>query len=187
MKLLKEGNKPSFFSYNVGVIYIIPSRLRDLWIKKVDAMEEYYQTIKGLYPIIDESFPYYIGMGEMAIYLLNDIFYFDSSNERYNFLEKEFSEKIKSLFWKYDKDYCIQFISSYIYSYQWDLVFAILFYPSYYFSLLEDVFLNIKKPEELSIYINRVDEYENLLKEILLMVSYKVPLKKYSTLVEYFH
>ena len=156
-----------------------------LWIKKVDYVQRLYDEIKGKYKIVDESFNYYIGLWELAIYYMQDYGdYFEElylehvviNDEYYNPLnikldikERDFAEYMKYIFWNSTyKDVDIhQLISKYRKFYDYNLVMARMLYPNYYFDLLDDIALGNKDEIVLRKIIARSGEFETYVSEIL--------------------
>lgn len=170
---------------------------RDLWIKKSDYIEKYYSGVVGKYKIIDESFDYYLGLLELAIYYLSDYTnYVDSAYIqhkifRYNLLrnplntkvdvkERDFAEYLKYMFFHENEDsfdlYAILFKYRDFYNYH--LVIARMIYPNYYFDTFDDVLLGKSREEDLYQIIKENKRYESYLKKIIDYVSTFTSIKK---------
>ena len=207
-KQCKEGNIPSFFSYNKVVIYINKNYIEnyilnptstkkvkrllwyELWQKKSNYIEYYYNKIKNKYKIIDESINYYIGMLEKGIiylkkydnyyeyyYLQHKIFLNDNSSDLSNLKadikERDCSEYLKYLFFKqdYDEKAISDFILKTNNKFNYDLVIARLLYPSYYLFFLEKFITEKVGYDDLNRIICRSKEYELYVNSIVLNIN----------------
>lgn len=166
----------------------IPS-WKSLWIKKSDYIQDYYKKIKGKYKLIDESFDYYIGLLELAIYYLKDYGnyfdklyieheivdeenYYNPLNIKLDIKERDFAEYLKFLFYssQYKKSNLHKLLLEFKNTYDYNLVISRLIYPSYYFNLFDDIILG-KKEEELKSVICRNKEYEEYINQILVEIK----------------
>jgi hypothetical protein len=62
-------------------------------------------------------------------------------------------------------------------NYNFELVFARVLYPNYYFDTLDDVFLDKIGDKDLLIYINRIKEFEEYLKMLYSEFSFYYKIK----------
>ncbi|MDD2435282.1 MAG: hypothetical protein PHO63_03410 [Bacilli bacterium] len=174
---------------------------RDLWMQKMDYYEEQIREFGVKYPLMRESFSYFIGLTETGIMLLqgfkddsqlvishkrinSNTTLFDLYNPL-NFIidskSRNICEYIKSMFFndKISAEQIKQYLqyagfnSSELY-----LFFVRLFYPSFYFDIYDDIIYNQKKEKELLHIIAKIPDYERLIKELYLY------LKNYITLPE---
>lgn len=169
------------------------------WLKRSDFLEKKYYEIKGKYPIIDESFDYYLGLLEMSIYYLrnyNSILgngYLQhekySKEELYNplnikidFKERDFAEYLKNIF--FSNEYLNINVSNLIYqnrnSYNFDLVFARILYPNYYFDIFDKIVFFNENEIELKKIIARIQEFRKYVNFILLEINKYYYIKKVS-------
>lgn len=165
-----------------------------LWENKIDYYERQINENKKKYPLVRESFDYFIGMGENAIsYLVNtklevDPTLWDEKVLSHNNLNssiydplniildhkaRDVAEYIKFYFWNEGKGNIFELLDEYFnynyYSiYGMRVLFARILYPSFYFDKY-DLIITGKIPErELNAIINRVFEYEEYLYHIYL-------------------
>jgi hypothetical protein len=193
------------FSSNNGSLfnnYVVDNNYsfnwRRLWIIKSDFIEGYYLNIKGKYSVVDESFDYYLWLLEYAIYYLidydnyigrgyimhnnfNNISTFNPLDIRIDIKERDLGEYFKYIFFNdsYKNINLHEFIF-YLYknhNYNFELVFARVLYPNYYFDTLDDVFLDKIGDKDLLIYINRIKEFEEYLKMLYSEFSFYYKIK----------
>lgn len=161
----------------------------NMWSEKNDYMEYQMNQFSKKYPILNESFNYYIGLSECAIALINsfnfneklylshkriskDVSFFELYNPLNiisDYKVRDVSEYFKSNFFD-DKDIkkeLIKFLSYNYLSYnEWVIFFIRMLYPSYYFDFYEDVINDRVSENEKMIEKNK--EYENILSFIYL-------------------
>lgn len=158
-----------------------------LWSLKIDNYEYQMRHIRGKYKSVDESMPYFIGMCESAISYIN--YNVESipaekvicrrrmcPKEYYNPLNivvdnrmRDISEHLKYLFWYGNYNYVsiekiLANVSKNKTNYQ--LLYARLLYPSFYFDIYEEVINNRCSQDAIIRMINRVDEYEKYINDI---------------------
>lgn len=160
-----------------------------LWTNKIDYFEYQINQIGKKYPIIRESFNYYIGLAETAISLIKSInnegMYLSLSHKRinnafdlYNPLNliidvriRDICEYFKFCFFE-NKNVFRElelFLNYNKLSYNESVYFlARMLFPTYYFDLYEKIIANEVKEEEIKKIISKVDKYEKLLKYIYL-------------------
>ena len=160
-----------------------------LWTNKIDYFEYQINQIGKKYPIIRESFNYYIGLAETAISLIksinNESMYLSLSHKRinnafdlYNPLNliidvriRDICEYFKFCFFE-NKNIFKElevFLNYNKMSYNESIYFlARMLFPTYYFDLYEKIIANEVKEEEIKKIISKVDKYEKLLKYIYL-------------------
>ncbi|MBQ6324085.1 MAG: hypothetical protein IJI22_04535 [Bacilli bacterium] len=169
---------------------------RNIWIARSDYIEEYYDRIRGETPLINESFDYYMGLLEFAIcYLGDDDYYgvgylqhkhFDYNelnnplNIKVDFLERDFAEYLKYIFitGEYKNIDMKELILENRYNYNFNLVIARIIYPNYYFNLLDDIIVGYENENILFNIIERNQEFEAYLKNIIAEISLIYPIKK---------
>ena len=168
----------------------------DLWSSKIDYFEYQVAQLGKDKSIILKSFSYYVGLAENAIAYVNNtnknyqrsvyenitlqrkriIFpnvqlnYFNPLNYVIDIEVRDIASYFKSLFFNSYEDLWIE-VHSYlkrkrlsIYGYQ--LLYARLLYPSYYFDVYEKVMDDTLSEEELVKIINRASDYEVFLRDI---------------------
>lgn len=167
-----------------------------MWTKKIDYFEYQVSQFGIRYPVIRESINYYIGMAENSISLFSNV----GGNKRqelvighrrikssegivdlYNPLNfiidnrvRDLSEYIKEKFFfsKYTIDYARNDIFKFNLSgSEYNLLFARLLFPSYYFDCYERVLNESKNENELLKIISKNDQYIMFLKELYLLLK----------------
>lgn len=158
----------------------------ELWIKKSENIEKYFNKIKGKYQIIDESINYYISILEMGIYFLReydnyydygylqhkiiiDEIYCDKNNFKIDVKEREIAEYLKCIFFK--RIYSLEKIHTLIQKVNkkinYKLVIARLLMPNYYFYFVEKLIFEDRDNPELYEIVDRIKEYEEYIKTIV--------------------
>ena len=160
----------------------------NLWIKKIDYFEYQLSQIGKKYPLIRESFNYYIGLAENAIILVNNIDFnniplglshrriTNMSFNLYNPLNIVIDARIRDVceYFKFcffnniDISMELELFLSYN-SFNIDeakLFLARMFFPTYYFDLYEKIIDNEIDESELKKVIIKADNYEKILKQV---------------------
>lgn len=173
-----------------------------LWSNMIDYYESQIGQNEKKYPLIRESFDYFIGLGENAIsYLVNTKKEVQkeindnkvlSHNSLYNSLydplniiidhkSRDVAEYIKISFFKNNKNIFKELDEYFFYNryslYGIRVLYARIIYPSFYFKLYDEIFREKKEEKELNKIINRINEYEIYLKDIYLYLNkyYNIP------------
>lgn len=203
---------PLISSYSIQSRFLYPieelsrNHWYEMWCEKIDYFEYQWSQFGKKYPLIFESFPYYVGLAENAISLLNQvtfnkypitlsrrrIHYYDTITDYYNPLNfifdtrvREVAEYFKSKF--YTNPFVIDEIILYL-SYttltkeEWILFFIRMLFPTYYFDLFEEILLDGKEEHSIQFIINKNKEYEILLKKLYLFIKSKVSIPTISWL-----
>ncbi len=160
----------------------------NLWIKKVDYFEYQLSQIGKKYPLIRESFNYYVGLAENAIILVNNIDFnniplglshrriTNMSFNLYNPLNIVIDARIRDVceYFKFcffnniDISMELELFLSYN-SFNIDeakLFLARMFFPTYYFDLYEKIIDNEIDESEIKKVIIKADNYEKILKQV---------------------
>lgn len=160
----------------------------NLWIKKVDYFEYQLSQIGKKYPLIRESFNYYIGLAENAIILVNNIDFnniplglshrriTNMSFNLYNPLNIVIDARIRDVceYFKFcffnniDIGMELELFLSYN-SFDINeakLFLARMFFPTYYFDLYEKIIDNEIDESEIKKIIIKADNYEKILKQV---------------------
>ena len=161
-----------------------------LWSNKNDHMEYQISQLGQKHPIIRESFSYYIGLGETSIQLVNTISKEqtpkviahrriskdDTVFELYNPLNliidtkvRDVAEYFKNSFFKGENinDELNRYLMYGGLNTSEHLFFlARMLYPTYYFDLYGEIISGKTEDEELKKIIDKVDDYELVLKHI---------------------
>ena len=161
-----------------------------LWSEKNDYLEYQINMLGHNHPLIRESFSYYIGLGETAIQLVNSLQInnlplvyahkrINASDKQYDlynplnitldFKVRDMAEYLKSRFFN-DQDITnelTKYLNNENLTQEEHLLFlARMIYPTYYFDLYEEIITNRKKDEEIKKIIDKVDDYEKIIKQI---------------------
>lgn len=193
---------------NLSLIKIpnIKSLERNSWEILWGNLVDYYETQIGQnekkYPLIRESFDYYVGMAENAIsYVVNTkretapdendskviahnnlyCSLFDPLNIIFDHKSRDLAEYIKLSFFNNDED-IFEKLDEYFYYNKFSLygiriLFARILYPSFYFKLYDEIIRGKKDEKELNYIINNVDRYEIFLYSVYLYLNkyYSIP------------
>lgn len=173
-----------------------------LWGNKIDYYELQIKENSKKYPLIRESFDYFIGMGELAItYLVNtkledkptiydnkvlshNSMYsslYDPSNIILDHKARDLAEYIKYSFWTNNqnifKELTEYFRHNYYSSYGVRVLFSRILYPSFYFELYDQIIIGKKEEKELNSIISKITEYEIYLYNIYIFLRqlYNIP------------
>lgn len=171
--------------------------LKTLWEEKNDHLEYQIKQIKNRYPLISESFNYFIGLGENAIQILNNVTIYpkvishkrikvtDNTFDLYNPLNlvidcrvRDVCEYFKACFFsgKDINNSLDDFLNlSRLTKNECYLFLARMFYPTYYFDIEEEIIKGNIKEEKIKKITNKVSDYEKILKKIY--IFYKSTLK----------
>ncbi|MEG0026384.1 MAG: hypothetical protein RR847_04345 [Bacilli bacterium] len=159
-----------------------------LWSKKIDYLEYQVSQLGKKFPLIRESFSYFVGLSENAISLVRDINNIDlkvahkriiKSNSLFDLYDpfnfvidtriRDICEYFKSCFFEGDDvftDIKLYVESSQLTVNECLLFLGRMFYPTFYFDIYEDILLGQNKEKQLLKIINRISDYEILLQEI---------------------
>lgn len=174
-----------------------------LWGNKIDYYEMQVSENYKKYPLIRESFDYFIGMGENAIsYLVNTkaelkptihdnkvpshnnlyLSLFDPSNMILDHKARDVAEYIKYHFWTNNNHNIFQELDEYFYHnfysiYGIRVLFSRILYPSFYFDIYDDIISGKKEEKELNTIISKIDDYEYYLYNIFIYLNkfYNIP------------
>lgn len=185
----------------------------ELWSSKVDYFEYQIGQLGKDKHVILNSFSYYVGLAENAIAYVNNTTkkYKKSVNEKVTLQRKrvgfpnlqmdyfnplnyiidvevrDIASYFKSLFFASYEDLFIE-VNAYlkrrkldIYGYQ--LLYARLLYPSFYFDIYEKVIEQEEEESALLPIINKVDDYELFLKDMYFLLSSYAPIEKVDWIV----
>jgi spore coat-associated protein len=190
-KLVLNNNKSNLYRNNWGT----------LWSEKIDYFEYQVRELSIEKDVVKNSFSYYVGMAENAISYVNNtnmkyggdayrivlshrrVFY---PNYKLNYLNplsfvfdlevRDIAEYLKAMFFKKDVGFCLDELSSYLKIrhlslYEYQMLYARLLYPTYYFDVYESVMNKNGDEEELVNIIKKCDSYEEFLKNAYLEIS----------------
>ncbi len=185
----------------------------DLWSAKADYFEYQIRQLGKDKPIILNSFSYYIGMLENAITYVNNttkkyqlsvnehitlqrkrvvfpntlLNYFNPLNYVIDIEVRDIASYFKSLFFNSYEDLFTEVYAFFkrrklgIYGYQ--LLYARLLYPSFYFDIYEKVMEGEIEESALIPIINKTEEYELFLKDMREIISKYAPIERVDWIV----
>lgn len=173
-----------------------------LWSNKIDYYEIQINENKKKYPLIRESFDYFIGMSENAIsYLVNTKLetkptiydnkvpshnnlsssLYDPSNIILDHKARDVAEYIKYSFWNNNNNIFIEldeyFRHNYYSIYGIRVLYSRILYPSFYFDIYDQIINGKKEEKELNNIISHINNYEHFLYNIYLYLNkyYNIP------------
>ena len=204
MKIYININKPlslSEINYisNIKIPYqnnLMRSNWAKLWSNKIDYLEYHHEQNYQKYPLLTESFNYFIGLSENAISYLNNtienmkpeqsdigvtshdiIDIDDTTYSLYNPLNiiidhpaRDLAEYIKISFFKDNfsifEELDEYFKHNYFSFYGINLLIARILYPSFYFDKYDDIVNNKANESSILKITSRINEYEKYLQDI---------------------
>lgn len=187
----------SLYTYNLNINW------GKLWSNKIDYLEDLINENGKKYPLIVDSFNYFVGMTENAISYYNNIKidnnytyylshrqlkYTDNIQELYNPLNimfdykvRDIAEYIKNSFFNNNTTIFIELNNYLKYNMlsNTDILLLIsrILYPSFYFELYEDILIDNKDEKIIIPIISRLPNYEKYLANIFKYLSnhYDIP------------
>jgi len=172
-----------------------------LWMNKIDYLEYFIEQNYKKYPVIVDSFNYFVGMAENAISYINyiiknvsadnsdigvishDIMSLDSTiyslynpmNIIIDHKSRDVAEYIKLSFFNDNFNIIEQLDEYFNYNYYSfygiSLLVARILYPSFYFDLCDNIINNKVNEAEILKIISRIDDYENYLRDIFIYLK----------------
>lgn len=164
-----------------------------LWERKIDYYEYQISHLTNIYPLIEESFYYYIGMAENAVSYLKYNFspsislplylchhrivpdeYFHPLNMVVDYYARDVAEYIKYLFFSnnYYNFPFFSFFQTLHFSYNdFVLLYARLLFPTFYFDVYDDIINNKLRETNIRNIIMRVDEYNDFLQYLFQLIE----------------
>lgn len=161
-----------------------------LWANKIDYFEYQINQLGRSYPLIIASFSYFVGLVENGISMYHDFYLSNQSlvvshrriksdytlEELYNPLNYILDYRVRDVA-EFFKDEFIKGVDVFpeivnyvlqnsLSSYEMIMFFIRMFYPSFYFDLYEEIVEQQKKEDELLKIIEKIPEYEQLLKKL---------------------
>lgn len=166
----------------------------NLWSKKIDNVEHTVNFIGRKYPIIRKSVWYYIGLSEIAIIYMrrvldknknrykvishirmSDIDIFNPQNLIIDFEGRDIAEYLKyTYFHNYDKR--LKIVDNFFNNRKFDkfllqTIYGRLFFPTFYFDMLDDVVNGNVVESKLNYLIKSADDYEQYINYIYNVIS----------------
>lgn len=175
-----------------------------LWSKKIDYLEELISENGKKYPIIVDSFNYFVGLAENAISYYNGILIdndykygvshkririndsvevlYNPLNITFDYRVRDVSEYIKNAFFNDNRNIFGE-VKEYLDNsnlslMEVKLLVARMLYPSFYFDMYEDILIDEKEEKIIMDVVVKLDDYEKYLGK---MISF---LKKYYDIEE---
>lgn len=161
----------------------------DLWCEKIDYFEYQINEFKNQYPLLKESFNYFIGITETAIMLLNNINvnfeivishrrindnsfdFYNPLNLIYDLRVRDISEYYKKEFYRKNNIEELKEEIKFLNSYELYMFFVRMLYPTIYFDLYEDIINNNKSEEKILKVLEKKEEYELYIRELYLYLK----------------
>lgn len=173
-----------------------------LWSNKIDYLENLINENGKKYPLIVDSFNYYVGLAENAISYYNNItidsnykYYlthkhlkindtvealYNPLNMTFDYQVRDIAEYLKISFFN-NNTYIFQEFNKYLIDNNLSLtdiklLIARLLYPSFYFDLYEDILIDGKEEAIIINITSKSDNYEEYLSQIItyLKTSYEI-------------
>lgn len=164
-----------------------------LWERKIDYLEDLINENGKKYPLIVDSFNYFVGMAENAISYFNSISidktykysishkvikYTDTVDSLYNpfniifdYKVRDIAEYIKNSFFNENKNIYNELIlylnKNQLSIMEVKLLISRLLYPSFYFEMYEDILIDNKEEKILLNIISKLDNYEEYLSNVI--------------------
>ena len=179
-----------------------------LWEERIDYYERQIGENEKRFPLIRESFDYFVGLGENAIsYLVNTKIevkekkfddmviahnnLFSSLGDLFNIIldhkSRDVAEYVKLSFFNGNREIFSQ-LEEYFYHnfyslYGMRVLYARIIYPSYYFKLYDDIVSGKKDEKELNTIIDKVYEYQVFLYRMGLFLKkfYDIPIIEWTS------
>lgn len=203
--IIDMNNKLTLNNYNSK---IYRNNWENLWMQKVDYFEYQIRELGLDKQVIKNSFSYYIGLAENAISYVHNvklkypsqgtivlshrrIFY---PNYKLNYLNplsfifdlevRDIAEYLKAMFFSDDDESeVLEELKSFLKIkrltiYEYNMLYARLLYPSYYFDIYEEVMNKERSEEDLLKIISKNENFEEFLKKAYLEITKYAILEK---------
>ena len=165
-----------------------------LWSNKIDYLEDLINENGKKYPLIVDSFNYFVGMCENAIAYFNSIaldnnykyvvshkkIKFDDMvdslynplNITFDYKVRDVAEYIKNSFFNSNynifNELVVYLNKNYLSFTEVKLLIARLLYPSFYFDMYEDILIDNKEQKIILNIISKLDDYEEYLDNVII-------------------
>ena len=203
--IIDMNNKLTLNNYNSK---IYRNNWENLWMQKVDYFEYQIRELGLDKQVIKNSFSYYIGLAENVISYVHNvklkypsqgtivlshrrIFY---PNYKLNYLNplsfifdlevRDIAEYLKAMFFSEDDESeVLEELKSFLKIkrltiYEYNMLYARLLYPSYYFDIYEEVMNKERSEEDLLKIISKNENFEEFLKKAYLEITKYAILEK---------
>lgn len=164
-----------------------------LWSKKIDYLEELISENGKKYPIIVDSFNYFVGLAENAISYYNGVlidndYKYSVSHKRirindsvevlynplnitFDYRVRDVSEYIKNAFFLDNKNIFSEVLeyldTNNLSLMEVKLLVARILYPSFYFDMYEDILIDEKEEKIIMDVVVKLDDYEKYLGKMI--------------------
>ena len=164
-----------------------------LWSNKIDYLEDLINENGKKYPLIVDSFNYFVGMAENAISYFNSIVLdnnykyvlshkiirwsdtvealYNPINITFDYKVRDISEYIKNSFFNNNYNVFNELSNylrkNYLSLMEVKLLISRLLYPSFYFDMYEDILIDNKEEKIILDVISKLDEYEDYLSKVI--------------------
>lgn len=164
-----------------------------LWSNKIDYLEDLINENGKKYPLIVDSFNYFVGMAENAISYFNTVdidseykyavnhkiirwddtveVLYNPMNIIFDFRVRDVAEYIKNSFFNNNYNIFEELVNylrkNYLSLMEVKLLISRLLYPSFYFEMYEDILIDNKEEKIILDVISRLDEYEEYLGKVI--------------------
>ena len=168
-----------------------------LWSKKIDYLEDLINENGKKYPLLVDSFNYFVGMAENAISYYNTITidknyhyavghkvikWTDTVESLYNPLNitfdykvRDIAEYVKNSFFTENKNIFnelnIYLQNNFLSIMEVKLLVSRLLYPSFYFELYDDILIDNKDEKVILDVISKIVQYEEYLSNVILFLK----------------
>lgn len=203
--IIDMNNKLTLNNYNSK---LYRNNWENLWMQKVDYFEYQIRELGLDKQVIKNSFSYYIGLAENAISYVHNvklkypsqgtivlshrrIFY---PNYKLNYLNplsfifdlevRDIAEYLKAMFFSEDDESeVLEELKSFLKIkrltiYEYNMLYARLLYPSYYFDIYEEIMNKERSEEDLLKIISKNENFEEFLKKAYLEITKYAILEK---------
>ena len=164
-----------------------------LWSNKIDYLEDLINENGKKYPLIVDSFNYFVGMAENAISYFNSVnldnnykfvvshkiirfndtveVLYNPLNITFDYRVRDVAEYIKNSF--FNKNYnifnelLVYLHNNYLSLMEVKLLVSRLLYPSFYFDMYEDILIENQEEKIILSVISKLDEYEDYLANVI--------------------
>ena len=164
-----------------------------LWSNKIDYLEDLINENGKKYPLIVDSFNYFVGLAENAISYFNSILIdndyryvishkvirwddmvdvlYNPMNIIFDFRVRDVAEYIKNSFFNNNYNIFNELVfylkKSQLSLMEVKLLISRLLYPSFYFEMYEDILIDNKEEKIILGIISRLDDYEDYLDKVI--------------------
>lgn len=179
-----------------------------LWEAKVDYLEYQVSELATPHKIIKNSFSYYVGLAENAIEYFNllnpsgigtyvarrrikcpeyAVDYYNPLELVVDYRVRDIASYLKAVFFNREgglREVDILVNKDFLSPLEYNLLFARLLYPSYYFDTMQGVLERNVDEEKLLFFIEKVDDYEKFLNEVYVRFAKKCSMIKIDWLIK---